>query len=410
MSDRDHSRGVSGRRRIAATAALVLALASIWLPAARASAEQFGANTGVLFNSGAYDQAQVDAQLGALAQTGATVARSDAFWEYAEPNPPIGVLHRYNWSYDDGVAGALAAHGLQWLPIIDYSTAWAQSVSGKDHSPPAWAPAYAAYAAALAARYGPGGLFWLEHPQLTPQPVGTYEIWNEPDNPVFWYLSPNPAAYAGLYAAARNAIIGKQPGAQVIVGGLTHPAPFLGAMLASDPQLRGQIDGVAIHPYAATPSSVLGQVRDARLAMRSDGIGGVPLYVTEFGWTTVRHRGVPDWAPESARPAYISQTLAALGHSDCNIAAAVLYAWATPQRDPANPQDWFGVSPPGAGPGPDSAAFASGIQAAATPGATSSLCTAPVVQAVNAKRVQRPRARRARTRRARTHRRNRAHR
>jgi hypothetical protein len=327
----------------------------------------------VLFNSGRYTPTEIDAQLAALAHTGATVVRSDALWEDTEREPPIGSLHRYDWSFDDLIAGSLAAHGLRWLPIIDYSAPWAKLVPGQNHSPPSSVSDYAAYAAAVAARYGPGGLFWIEHPQLRPLPVDSYEIWNEPDNSAFWYPSANPAAYASLYTSARDAITAVQPVAQVMIGGLTRPAWFLSAMLAGDPALRGEIDGVGIHPYAATSDGVLAGVRNARLAMRSDGLASVPLYVTEFGWTTDRTEQ-RDWAPENARPSYILRTFSTLGHTDCGVAAVLLYAWATPERDPADAQDWFGISPPRANGGPDTAAFASGVLAAMAPRPTSALC------------------------------------
>jgi hypothetical protein len=420
LTRQDYKRNVSARRRATAVVAAVAligavssaiaagaaAAAALSLPPSQppSSTEQFGANTGVLFNSGKYTPAQIDAQLAALSQTGATVVRSDALWEDAEPQPPIGLLHRYNWSFDDLIVRSLASHGLRWLPIIDYSAPWAQSVHGQDHSPPSSVSDYAAYAAAVATRYGPGGYFWIENPQLTPLPVQTYEIWNEPDNPVFWHPTPDPSAYATLYTSARGAITAAQPGAQVMIGGLMHPASFLSAMLGADPGLRDQIDGVGIHPYAATPNDVLAGVRSARLAMRSDGLASVPLYVTEFGWTTHKS-GAHDWAPEQLRPGYISRTLATLGHTDCGIAAVLLYAWATPERDPANAEDWFGVSPPGAGGSPDSAAFSSGLVAAGAPGPTISLCAGGAAPGTTRVSRGRPQARASRR-----HRRPRAHR
>jgi hypothetical protein len=202
----------------------------------------------------------------------------------------------------------------------------------------------------------------------------TYEIWNEPDNATFWFPAPNPAAYATLYGAARSAILAKQTGAHVLVGGLTRPAWFLQAMLASDPGLASAIDGVAIHPYGATPDGVLANVRVARLAMRSDGLGGVPLYITEFGWTT-HGTGSRDIAPAAARPGYISTALSTLGHTDCGVAAVLLYAWTTPERNPSNPEDWFGISPPGAGGSPDTAAFTAGLQAGDAPAPPTLLCS-----------------------------------
>jgi len=89
---------------------------------------QFGANTGLLFNGSTYSPATINAQLKALAATGATVARSDAPWEATEPTAPSGNLHAYSWAFDDTIAGELAANGLTWLPIIDYSAPWARAI------------------------------------------------------------------------------------------------------------------------------------------------------------------------------------------------------------------------------------------------------------------------------------------
>ena len=366
------------RRRRAPTLILIIALAvGIALAAGRHRAGhatippsqpapatiQFGVNTGRLFNDGTYSPAAINAQLKALAATGATVARSDAFWEATEPTPPSGNLHDYNWVFDDTIAGDLAANGLTWLPIIDYSAPWARAIRGEDHSAPD-PQEYADYAGAVAARYGPGGSFWQAHPSLPAHPVETYEIWNEPDNPVFWFPRPNATAYADLYLRARDAIDAAQPGARVIIGGLTDPAAFLPALVSAAPSLRDQVDGVGIHPYGATPQVVLHKVEKARSTLDSLGLGGVPLYVTEFGWTT-SPAGALDYAPASARPGYISQTLAALGHRECGIAAALLYTWVTPERDRRDAQDWFGVSPPGdPGHSASAAAFASGLRAA----------------------------------------------
>jgi hypothetical protein len=334
--------------------------------------ELFGANAGQLFNGRPYPQAVIEAQLKALHDAGATLARADASWEASEPSPPSANLHHYDWSFDDLIAGALAANGLSWLPIIDYSPPWARSIAGQDHSPPD-AAEYAAYAAALAARYGPGGSFWRANRDLPQHPVDTYEIWNEPDNPVFWVPHPDAAAYARLYLQARAAIDLVQPKARVIVGGLTHPTSFLPTLVGAIPALRGHLDGVAIHPYGATPQDVLGNVVSARATLASLGLGSVPLYVTEFGWTT-SPPGALDYLNARQRPAYIEQTLAGLGHTNCGLAAVLLYTWVTPERDPANPQDWFGIHPPGGGSTPETLAFTQGVRAATAPGATTPAC------------------------------------
>ncbi len=345
-----------------------------------------GANTGMLFNGHKYSRAEIDAQLTGLARTGATTVRSDALWEEAEPRPPslgvslqppfVGMIHHYSWRADDLIAGSLAAHGLRWLPIIDYSAPWAESIPGDDHSAPSSIADYASYAAALAARYGPGGTFWRNNASLSPLPVETFEIWNEPDSRYFWHPAPDPDAYARLYARARAAIVTVEPSARVIVGGLTRPSSFVPALIAAEPDIQGQIAGVAIHPYGPTPQDVLSNVRSARLAMRAAGLGTVPLFVTEFGWTT-HPSGAWDWASEQLRPFYIERTLAALARTDCGIASVLIYAWVTPEHNRADREDWYGISPPGAGTSPDTAAFAHGLRDAGSPGAVNPLCSGP---------------------------------
>ncbi|MGZ4182966.1 MAG: hypothetical protein ACXVUL_20065 [Solirubrobacteraceae bacterium] len=327
-------------------------------------AEQFGVSVNRLFNDGTYSPQQIESQLAALHATGATIARSDALWEASEPAAPVGGVHHYDWGFDDAIAAALARHGLRWLPIIDYSATWAESVAGSDHSPPSSAADFAAYAAAVAARYGSGGSFWRAHPDLAPLPVDTFEIWNEPDSPNFWVPAPDAARYADLYRAAREGIFAVDPSARVIVGGLSNPGAFLPALLAAAPDLRDQIDGVGIHPYAPTPGGVIATVARARATLAALGLASVPLYVTEFGWPTLPPHS-QDWAPDRLRPRYIQRTITALGHINCGVAMAILYTWVTPQHDPADREDWFGIHSPAGTDTPDVRALTAGLRAAA---------------------------------------------
>jgi hypothetical protein len=323
---------------------------------------QFGANVNLLFYTPHLATSMIAAQLRALRATGATVARADALWEASEPSAPVAGVHRYDWSYDDQIASLLAAAGLRWLPVLDYTAPWAQSIPGQDHSPPRSDADYAAYAGAFAARYGPGGAFWAAHPELTAEPVSTIEIWNEPDNGEFWTRTPDAAAYADLYAAARLAIDAADPAARVIVGGLTRPTEFLPAMLAARPGLAGHIDGVAVHPYGS-PRVVAAKVAADRAMLTGAGLGAVPLYATEFGWTT-SPPGALDYVAPPTRPGYILRTLHQLRGSWCGVAAAVLYTWYSPEQNPADSQQWYGIDGPTGAPTADSAAFTAGVRGA----------------------------------------------
>ena len=345
------------------------------IPAAKpaSGAQQFGVSVNRLFNDGTYTPVQIDSQLSALHATGATIARSDALWEASEPTAPAGGVHHYVWAFDDAIAAALARHGLRWLPIIDYSAPWAESVAGAEHSPPTSAADFAAYAAAVAARYGPGGSFWSAHPELSAEPIDTFEIWNEPDSPNFWTPTPDPPRYAELYMAARAAILAADPSARVIVGGLSNPGAFLLALLAAAPSLRGAIDGVGIHPYAPTPGTVISTVARARATLAALRLTAVPLYVTEFGWPTLPAHS-QDWAPERLRPGYIQRTIATLGHTNCGVAMTILYTWVTPEHNPADREDWFGIRSPAGTDTRDVHALTVGLRAAGAGGPTVAAC------------------------------------
>ena len=66
--------------------------------------------------------------------------------------------------------------------------------------------------------------------------------------------------------------------------------------------------------------------------------------------------------------------MAALGHTDCGISQVDYYTWITPEHDPTNREDWFGIQPPDGGPGPDKTAFVKGLRAAQAPATAMNVC------------------------------------
>ena len=325
-----------------------------------------GVSVNWLFNGDTFTPAQVEEQLDAMQADGLTLARTDAFWSAAEPEPPAGGVHRYDWAFADRVAGSLASHGLRWLPIIAYSAPWVASVPGNDKAAPRSADDYAAYARAFTQRYGRGGRFWAEHPELLPTPVTTIEIWNEPDNSEFWAPAPDPGAYIDLYLRARAATRAADPRARVLIGGLTGATTFLPQLIAARPEARGQVDGVAVHTYSPEPLGALGEARDARRTLVTLGMADVPLWVTEFGWVS-RPRNSNKYAPPAKRPDHIASTTSALARSDCGIEGVVLYAWITPGRNPRAEGDWYGLRARDGGPTASSRAFARVVAQATRP-------------------------------------------
>jgi hypothetical protein len=280
---------------------------------------------------------QLDQQFAGMAGAGVKLVRLDASWLTIEPKAPVYGVHAYNFSYFDYRVWLMAQHHLTWLPILDYSAPWAASVSGDWRSPPANDLMFAAYAQAVAARYGPGGSFWEQYPSVPYEPVRMYEVWNEENGGYFWDTGSDPGGYAALYLATRAAIRTVVPSAQVIVGGLVDPVSratsFIAGMFAAQPGLRGHVDGIALHPYASNDVDVALTVRAVRLALNALGEGAVPLELTEFGWTTDGST-----TGESARAKMYASLGQVLANSDCGIGVVAPYDWMNPGATASN--DW----------------------------------------------------------------------
>jgi hypothetical protein len=224
--------------------------------------------------------------LAQLLGSGAGDYRTDASWPAAEPNAPVGGVHTYHWASADATATALAQAGLRWYPILDYTPIWASS-GPNEHYAPNNPSDFAAYAAAFAARYGPGGSFWATNPGLPDLPVQEYEIWNEENNPTFWVdQTTAPAQYATLVLDAHAAIHAVQPDATVVLGGVLDSnlsgISFLAAMAAADPGVLGEMDAIGWHPYEGTQRPVIAGVVALRAFLDSHGAASVPIEVNEF--------------------------------------------------------------------------------------------------------------------------------
>ena len=314
----------------------------------------FAVSVNRVFNDD-FTPANWEAPLAAVRASGLRRARSDAFWMWAEPNPPAQGKHTYDWERLDAEAAALAKQGLQWLPILDYSAAWAASDRSNYHSPPRSNDDYAAYARAFAERYGRGGSFWTEHPELDALPVTDYEIWNEPNGHWAWRPRPDAATYADLYLKARAAIRAVDPRATVVVGGLVAHVGFVEKLYAARPELRGNVDAIGWHAYAKQVKGIVRGVRDLRRTLRRLRDGEVPIHITELGWPTKGH--FPIVIGEVTRAVSLENAAETLARSDCGVASVVVYTWTSPERNPGDKEDWYGIRHPDGSPSPTSDAF-----------------------------------------------------
>jgi polysaccharide biosynthesis protein PslG len=269
-------------------------------------------------------------QLAAMHANGVSVVRSDAPWGLIQPRRPSPAGPGWRWARTDYWVTAFARHDLTWEPILDYSAGWAKLCAG--FCAPTVNSTYAAFARAVAARYGQRGSFWSEHPGLPRRPARVFEIWNEENVPAY---SVAPERYASLYASARQAIRAVDPSASVIVGGLAddsgpfsprsdYPSRYVRAMFAAQPGLVGHVDGFGLHPYGASGVDVEEWTAHFRQTLDRLGEGSAPIDITEFGW----HIGGPHG--ESWRAEQMRLVARGLSRSNCGIRLLAPYDWINP--------------------------------------------------------------------------------
>jgi hypothetical protein len=291
----------------------------------------------------------------AMQTGGLSFVRVDASWDGIEPAAPVAGAHTYAWEKTDLFVAALARNSLRWYPMLGYSAPWASSVPGDPFAPPAGDADFASFVGAFAARYGTGGSFWTEHPELPQLPTTVYGIWNEPSNQTFWHgPEATPERYMRLYLAARAGIKAVDPAATVTTGGLldsgfVDAAAYLRAMLDSAPGAQDQIDAVGWHPYVGLVNDVLDSIKRARTTLDHYELQAVPIEVSEVGW----HAG---FALEQRAQA-LHDLAMKLPNAGLNVTRLLPYVWAA---DPV-----WQIADPDGSPGLLGGAYFAGIRDAA---------------------------------------------
>lgn len=246
---------------------------------------------GVIVNGAGGGSAALDN----AAAAGARWVREDLSWRAVE-----AVKGKKDWGLYDALFLRAAERGIHVLPILEQVPAWAGATSNW-YMPSDPAP-FAAFVAEVTARYGPGGAFWLAHPDLATFAPVYFEVWNEPWLPFF--SSPvDPARYARLFKA--SAAAGKAANSQarfIVASEWQYQAPngswrkWVDDMYATVPDLNSYADAYSTHPYGngAVDNWTPGKgdaFQTRRLEVVHDtfvshGAGDKKMWITEVGWST----------------------------------------------------------------------------------------------------------------------------
>jgi len=212
-------------------------------------------------------------------------------WAQIEPQPED--VREPHWGYfDEAVAGA-AEHGMRVFPFLGGTPEWVAPFPTAEPVESAWQRrAWKRFLGDAVRRYGPGGEFWEENPDLPSLPIRRWEIWNE-ENIITFSHHPSPERFARLIRISGRLLHRVDPGAQAIVGGLfgrplqvppnVRSGDFLSRLYRAK-RVKRFFDGVALHPYVARAGAMRAQIRNLRRVMRVHNDADTPLYVTELGW------------------------------------------------------------------------------------------------------------------------------
>lgn len=339
-SARPPARPSVNNRSLALTAALAVAFAVLGIGSpARAAAgpEFYGVNTQPLVKDATIDPVRWGPYFDQLAAGAMRINRIQVSWMTVEPTAPKDGVHTYDWNYGgsgsresvDRVITDLAKRGLRASPLFATVPSW-QNPASPYRMPSSAYPAFGAFIAAFARRYGPGGAFWAEHPELPAMPVDEYEIWTEANSTNFWTGSPNAAEYAAAMKAISPQLHAAQPGAKLLASiGWQDFSRYLDAFWAAGG--GSVIDGIGYHPYAPHGPAIMSLVSAMRSKLAALGVPDMPVFITESGQPVAFNGPGASSAgsglvSDAARAATHTFAADALARSDCGLQQYLIYA------------------------------------------------------------------------------------
>ena len=274
--------------------AVAAALAVLLLAAPSAPARSVPQGfLGVMYDGGIEKSADdvQDGQWDLMASSGVETVRTVFDWAEAQPNGP-GTA--FDFTRTDGFVRRSALRNVNLLPVIFYAPRWARAYENRFTSPPKSRSDYVTYLAALVERYGPEGTFWSDHPELPRHPVREWQIWNEPHLPAYWDAPERGAygytrAYPLLLRSSYNIVKSLDPGAKIVLAGLTQRA-WEEIEVLYQHHIKPYFDVAALQIFPQTVKRSVkasGLFRDALRARRD---GRKPIYVTEISWPASKGR------------------------------------------------------------------------------------------------------------------------
>jgi hypothetical protein len=211
-----------------------------------------------------------------MQEAGVGFARFDFLWEDIEPEEGRFVFDKY-----DRLVDLLLEKGIKIQALLAYNAGWAG----------AWNQApdpirYGRYARAV-----------VDHFK---DRVRHYQIWHEPDSPMFWQPQDQMQTYVRVLKHVYPILKSVDPTCVIHLGGMSRSLPVCLKHIY-ERGAKDYFDVVNIHPFAnpLTPDA-LGALRDlhhiVRGVLEQYGDGAKPIWFTEIGCPGMKDPlAAPNW-------------------------------------------------------------------------------------------------------------------
>lgn len=275
---------------------ILMVLPALVLPAASADAAVSHYPRGffgVMVN-GPIDDPSVDlgAQAQAMRRAGVSAWRVEFAWDQIEP-----AQGSFQWGPTDRKVLAAAGAGIPVLGLALRTPAWANGGNANPFTVPSDPALFGRYLQALIGRYGPRGTLWTEHPGVRRLPVRWWEMWNEPNIPIYFTGTGGGTGWARSYArlvrATYPAIKAADPGATAVLASMANYSWRDLATVLRVPGPRLRFDVAGSHPFSGRPSNAVKIVRLTRQVLDRRGYQKVPMWLTELTWSSAFGKKTP---------------------------------------------------------------------------------------------------------------------
>jgi hypothetical protein len=243
------------------------------------------------------------------------ILRTGIGWDDTNPRRDA-----FRWNFWSAVVTRAARDGIAIKPYYAYTPAWAGDAY---NSPPRSAKEFARACSVMAGKLG--------------GQVGSFEIWNEPDNDNFW--AGTSQRFGDNFAECAGAVQDARPNAKVVLGGLVYLNSTWYARMGA--KAARSVNVAAFHEYTETPWDLTTVERDNSNAYFDGGYDGLShggrrdVWMNEGGASTAAKQGYS----EQSQASWIRRTVASLiSHPGRPISLIGFYQL----RDPAPGTDIIG--------------------------------------------------------------------